>query len=72
MLTTKQAAVKLHVTRRRVLALISSGRLPAKKVGRDWTIAEKAIALIKDRKPGRPAAVKQKASPVNSKTKGKN
>ena len=55
MLTTAQAAAKLKVTRRRVLALIKAKRLPAEKVGRDWLIEERNLSLVKDRRPGRPS-----------------
>ncbi len=37
-LTTKEAGEILKVTPQRVLVLIHAGRLPAKKVGRDWLI----------------------------------
>ena len=53
-LTTAQAAARLGVTPWRVYALIRSGRLPAVKWGRDWMIDEKALDLVKVRKPGRP------------------
>jgi excisionase family DNA binding protein len=36
---TSEAAEVLGVSRRRVQALITSGQLPAQKVGRDWLIA---------------------------------
>lgn len=54
-LTTKEAAERLGVTRRRVLALIASERLPAQKFGRDYMIKESDLKLVQDRKPGRPA-----------------
>jgi excisionase family DNA binding protein len=38
-LNTHQAGEILGVTAQRVLALIQSGRLPAKKIGRDWLIS---------------------------------
>ncbi len=37
-LTTKEAGEILNVTPQRILVLIHAGRLPAKKVGRDWLI----------------------------------
>lgn len=55
LLTTKDAAERLGVSVGRVYQFISEGRLPAKKVGRDYLIAEKDLKLVKDRKPGRPA-----------------
>jgi excisionase family DNA binding protein len=54
MLTTAQVAARLGISRRRVLALIQSGRLPAQKVGRDWLIDPKDLSKVKIRKPGRP------------------
>ncbi|MGH9825243.1 MAG: helix-turn-helix domain-containing protein [Blastocatellia bacterium] len=55
LLTTADAAAKLGVTARRVIALIKDGRLPARKVGRDYIINEKDLKLVQHRKPGRPA-----------------
>ena len=55
MINTKQAAQSLGITPRRVIALISAGRLPAIKIGRDWIISESDLDLVRDRKPGRPA-----------------
>jgi excisionase family DNA binding protein len=54
LLTTKDAAVRLGVSQRRVIALIQGGRLPAQKVGRDYVIAERDLKLVSNRKPGRP------------------
>jgi excisionase family DNA binding protein len=53
-LTTAQAAQKLGISPRRVLALIEAGRLPAKPFGRVYMIDEKDLKLVKNRKPGRP------------------
>lgn len=55
LLSVVQAAEKLGVHRTRVLALINAGRLPARKVGRAYVIEESDLALVQDRKPGRPA-----------------
>ena len=54
LLTTSQAAKKLGVTSRRVVALINAGRLPAEKIGPNFVIKPKDLAKVKDRKPGRP------------------
>jgi excisionase family DNA binding protein len=56
MLTTNEASARLGVTRRRVLALITAGRLPAQKHGRDWQIDENDLAVFaaKPRMPGKP------------------
>jgi len=54
MLTTQEVAEQLDITRPRVHALIQAGRLPAVKMGRDYFIKESDLALVADRKPGRP------------------
>jgi excisionase family DNA binding protein len=56
-LTTKQAAEKLGITPRRVQALIEAGKLPATKFGRDYSIKEKDLKLVEDRKVGRPKKI---------------
>lgn len=57
MLTTREAAKRLGVSMRRITALITSGRLDAIKHGRDWIIADVALAAIRHGKPGRPRKV---------------
>ena len=57
MLTTAQAATILQISRSRILKLIEVGRLPAKKLGRDWLIRLDDLELVKVRRPGRPRAV---------------
>lgn len=59
-LTTKQAAERLGITPRRVQALVTAGRLPAQKFGRDYMIREKDLKLVEERKVGRPKKVLQK------------
>lgn len=56
LLTTKEAAVLLGVTDRRVRAMIEAGQVPAHQLGRDYAIEEKALEAIAkiERKPGRP------------------
>jgi excisionase family DNA binding protein len=53
-LTTPQVAKRLGVSIRRVQALIKAGRLPSRQYGRDHIINEADLALVADRKPGRP------------------
>ena len=53
-ITTKEAAERLGITRRRVVALVTAGRLPATKFGRDYMIKEKDLKLVENRKVGRP------------------
>ncbi len=53
-ITTSQAAEKLGISQRRVQALITSGRLPAQKIGRDWLIRESDLEVVRERKTGYP------------------
>jgi excisionase family DNA binding protein len=59
-LTTKQVADRLGITIRRIQALVTAGRLPAQKFGRDYMIKEKDLRLVKDRKVGRPRKTEKK------------
>jgi excisionase family DNA binding protein len=54
-LTTAEAAERLTVSVGRVHQLISEGRLPAQKLGRDYAIKEADLRRVADRKPGRPS-----------------
>jgi excisionase family DNA binding protein len=54
MLTTRDVAQRLGVTRRRVLAMIQRGRLPARRLGWQWVIEEAALDAVRVRRPGRP------------------
>lgn len=54
LLTTKEAAARLNITSRRVVALIQAKTLPAEKIGRDYLIKEKDLDLVANRKAGRP------------------
>jgi excisionase family DNA binding protein len=54
MLTTRQVAERLHISMRRVRALIEANRLPSQQYGRDHLIKEKDVKLIEVRKSGRP------------------
>jgi excisionase family DNA binding protein len=56
-ITTKEAAERLGVTQRRINALIESGKLPAKLFGNSWMINEEDLALVAERKPGRPPKI---------------
>ena len=53
-LTTKQAADILGITQRRINALIQAGKLPAQVFGGVYMIQESDLALVSDRKAGRP------------------
>jgi excisionase family DNA binding protein len=59
-LTTKEAAEKLGISVRRVVALINSGSLPSSQIGRSHVIKESDIKLVQDRKPGRPSKTDSK------------
>ncbi len=54
MLTTTQAAEKLGITPRRIVALIEDGRLSAAKVSGRYQIDRRALKAVGERKPGRP------------------
>ncbi len=68
-LTAQQVAERLGVTVRRVQAMIKDGRLPATRFGRALVIRESDLALVADRKVGRPPKAKPEQS--NGKKKGK-
>jgi excisionase family DNA binding protein len=53
-LTVAEAAKLLGVSPRRVQQLVRAGRLPAKQFAGAYVINEKDLALVADRKPGRP------------------
>lgn len=53
LLTTKEVAGRLGLSIRRVQAMISAGRLPASRFGRDYLVNEKDLKLVENRKPGR-------------------
>lgn len=55
--TTASAAIRLDVTRRRVNAMIQSGRLPAKRSGREWEIEIDSLQALGERKAGRPRRI---------------
>jgi excisionase family DNA binding protein len=59
MLTTQQAGDELKVSRGRVVAMITAGRLKAEKMGRDWMIKRADLAPVRKRKPGRPKTPKK-------------
>lgn len=55
-LTTAEAAAVLKVGARRVRELITSGKLPAEKAGRDYLIRLTDIKRLKRKPAGRPRA----------------
>lgn len=60
LISTKEAAEKLGVSLRRVQALVTSGRLPAQKIGNSYVVREEDLELVKNRKTGRPTKTKPK------------
>jgi excisionase family DNA binding protein len=61
LLTTEQVAAELGVSRRRVQALITAGRLPATRYGHVLLVHRRHLTGVRDRKPGRPrTSVRQK------------
>ena len=69
LISTTDAAEKLGVTRRRVVALIADGRLPAQKVGRDYIIDERDLKIVTDRKPGRPKGASKAGEKESTRSK---
>ena len=57
MISAKDASLELGVSLRRVQQLVSSGRLPATQIGGSWVIQKPDLALVSDRKAGRPKKV---------------
>jgi excisionase family DNA binding protein len=56
MLTSSEAAAKLGISRRRMLAIIATGRVPTVRVGTMHLIDPADLAKVRERKPGRPPA----------------
>lgn len=54
LLTTLEVAERLGVHRTRVNVLIQEGRLPATRYGKSFLVQEADLALVSDRKAGRP------------------
>ncbi len=46
LLSTNEAASKLGVTERRVRSMITEGKLPAHKLGRDYAIEEQLLKTV--------------------------
>ena len=60
LLSVAEAAERLGLTRARVNQFISENRLPAQRVGRSFVIKEKDLALVENRKTGRPTKKESK------------
>jgi len=59
-ITVEQAAERLSLSRRRVVALIQSGRLPAERFANAYAIKESDLELVAERPRGRPRKSKAK------------
>lgn len=53
LISTTEAATRLGVSQRRVVALIKAGRIPTTKLGRIHLIKPKDLEAVAERKPGR-------------------
>ena len=53
-ISSKDVAARLKISVRRVQELIKTGRLPATMIGGVYLIEETSLALVRNRKPGRP------------------
>lgn len=54
-ITASEAAKRLGISKRRVLALIESKKLPGELFGNLYVIKEDDLKLVANRKPGRPS-----------------
>jgi excisionase family DNA binding protein len=54
LLSAKEVAEKLGVSDRRIRALITTGKLPATRVGNSYVIQESDLKIVAERKNGRP------------------
>ena len=69
LLSTKEVSKRLGVTVTRVQAMISSGRLPASKIGRDYIIREEDLSFVANRKAGRPRRSHKKSASKHNQIK---
>jgi excisionase family DNA binding protein len=60
LISTKDAALRLKLSMRRVQEFIKSGRLPAQMIGGVYMIESEKLVLVKNRKIGRPRKVASK------------
>ena len=62
LISSKDAALRLKISIRRVQQLVKSGRLPARMIGGVYMIESENLVLVKNRKTGRPRKVGSKAT----------
>jgi excisionase family DNA binding protein len=60
LISTKDAAQRLKLSVRRVQELVKGGRIPAQLIGGVYLIDHRDLALVKNRKTGRPAGKAKK------------
>ena len=60
LISSKDAALRLKISIRRVQQLIKDGRLPARMIGGVYMIESENLVLVKNRKTGRPRKVGSK------------
>lgn len=62
--TAQEAAKLIGVSKRRVIAMVAAGQLPAQSIGTQGMllIARADLKLVKNRKPGRPKGSTKHAS----------
>jgi excisionase family DNA binding protein len=64
LLTTTEAGKRLGgISRQRILQFIQEGRLPARRMGRDWFIEARHLARVRNRRAGRPPKHPKRESP---------
>ncbi len=65
-ISTQQAAEKLGVNDSRIRQMVRAGQLPAQQIGRAYLINESDLALVAERKVGRPPKPKDEGEPATS------
>ena len=62
LISTKDAALRLKLSMRRVQELIKSGRLPARMIAGVYMIESENLVMVKNRKTGRPRKLASKVT----------
>ena len=62
LISSKDAALRLKISIRRVQQLIKDGRLPARMIGGVYMIESENLVLVKNRKTGRPKKLASKGA----------
>jgi excisionase family DNA binding protein len=69
-ISTTEAASLLKITRQRVLDFIKDGRLSASKLGNVYMIRKSDLALVAERKTGRPKKAEREGEAVKAAANG--